>query len=392
MPSTHALERLRTSGFFAPWRDPVSGIESWILTRKLAPVQQSFYFTHDCLSPDGRWLYTTCAFPPASSGADGRCLAIYDLEARQCRLLPETAFSHQNTLMDPVTDSLLWMSGATVYRRRHGLDSRPEPVATVGRDFLRERHFERLATHMTFNADRTALCLDARCVNRSILGALPLDGRPAERWFEQEGVNANHGQFHPADPDLLMFAQDHWHDAITGAWHPIATRIWLVRRPGTPRRYDFEPTPGTPFPLVRDTPADVRCHEWWSAGGDSVWVVDYKSGTQRIALADRSVTRVWPGGTCHSHASADGRRLVGDRHVYDWDRTPCSVALYDTATDRETALVTALPLPPGGMALRRQYHTDPHPRFCAGDRLIVYTTTAAGDVTVAFADAAPEHI
>ena len=38
------------SPLFTPWRDPVSGVESFILTTRVAPVQQSFYYVTPSLT------------------------------------------------------------------------------------------------------------------------------------------------------------------------------------------------------------------------------------------------------------------------------------------------------------------------------------------------------
>ena len=38
------------SRLFTPWRDPVSGVESFILTARVAPVQQSFYYVTPSLT------------------------------------------------------------------------------------------------------------------------------------------------------------------------------------------------------------------------------------------------------------------------------------------------------------------------------------------------------
>ena len=49
---------------FERWMDPESGIESFILKERVAPVQQSFYFTNSSISADEQWLWFYTAFPP----------------------------------------------------------------------------------------------------------------------------------------------------------------------------------------------------------------------------------------------------------------------------------------------------------------------------------------
>ena len=48
--TSRALE----SPLFSRWKDSVSGIESSILSTRVAPQQQTFYFCNPSLSADGR--------------------------------------------------------------------------------------------------------------------------------------------------------------------------------------------------------------------------------------------------------------------------------------------------------------------------------------------------
>ena len=63
---------------FTPFTHPESGITFHILTRKVAPVQQGFYFVNDSMSADGRYLWFYCAFPRhcwhSHSSRDGRLI------------------------------------------------------------------------------------------------------------------------------------------------------------------------------------------------------------------------------------------------------------------------------------------------------------------------------
>ena len=53
------------SNLFTPVTHPESGVTIHVLTRRVAPVQQGFYFVNDSMSADGRYLWFYCAFPPA---------------------------------------------------------------------------------------------------------------------------------------------------------------------------------------------------------------------------------------------------------------------------------------------------------------------------------------
>ena len=50
--------------YFVPWTDPETGVVSYLLARRVAPLQQSFYFVNASVSPDEQWLWFYTAFPP----------------------------------------------------------------------------------------------------------------------------------------------------------------------------------------------------------------------------------------------------------------------------------------------------------------------------------------
>ncbi|MBL8992372.1 MAG: hypothetical protein JNM63_03475, partial [Spirochaetia bacterium] len=81
-----------TSKLFKPWKDPQSGITSWILDVRVAPLQQSFYFTNASYTDDGSRYWFYCAFPPSGSHNRGRCLASIDFVGDKLQLYPETQF------------------------------------------------------------------------------------------------------------------------------------------------------------------------------------------------------------------------------------------------------------------------------------------------------------
>ena len=66
----------RTSPLFEAYTQPDTGLDIWLLTADAAPVQQSFYFTNDGLSGDGRYFWFYYAHPPSGSGSYGRMLGV----------------------------------------------------------------------------------------------------------------------------------------------------------------------------------------------------------------------------------------------------------------------------------------------------------------------------
>jgi len=61
--------------YFVAWRDPESNVTSYILTERVAPVQENFYFTFECMSADGELMWFQATHPPGG----GRSLAVVGL-------------------------------------------------------------------------------------------------------------------------------------------------------------------------------------------------------------------------------------------------------------------------------------------------------------------------
>lgn len=350
---------------FETWTDPTSGVTSYVLTPRVAPVQQSFYFTNPSLSADGRYLWFYTAYPPSGSSDQGRTLAVADLASGSVTACPETQFRDASPFIDAKSGTAYWCSGYSVYARAPHPEAKPFLVNQVPEEIHRNRLGKRLATHLTRSADGKCFLIDAQFGNEWCAGTLPLGGGDFEVW-QTFNRCYNHAQFSPTESDLALLAQDWWTDPATGQRHDYENRIWLIRRGHRAQ------------PLFQHSPSVA--HEWWDAGGRHIWYVDYSQGTCKVDIVTGEVSTLWPAGTCHSHSSQCGRYLVGDIGTYSWDRTGCRVAFFDTLTGHEVNIATALPEPPVN---RSWYHLDPHPQFCADDSLIAYTTTVRGRMDVA---------
>jgi hypothetical protein len=354
---------LSSHPFFESRRDPVTGVESFILTERVAPVQQSFYFTNPSVSADGRWLWFYAAFPPGQY----RCLAAacLDPEEPAVRLFPGAAFTGSSPIVAPEGDAAYFCSRTSVWRQPLAGDA--EPVCTVSDEWIGKRRFDRLATHLTLSAD-----------GRLFL----LDGAVGGYWFvavgdrESGGVEIlkefrrhhNHGQFSPTEPALFSLAQDWWNDPVSGRHFPYDHRIWL----GTTDLSRWEPL-HTCEGFLYGTRA---CHEWWSADGLMCWT-DYAEGAMECDIATGRVTHVWKRPLCHTHCDPERRYWAADQSPYTWHDSPCQVLFYDRATGEEIAIASALLEPRWP---RGYYHLDPHPQFSPSGDVVVYTTTARGGV------------
>lgn len=352
------LPDLTASAAFRPWTDPESGITSYLLHDRVAPLQQSFYFTNRSFSEDGAYLWFYCAHPPGGNSYEGRSLGVYDVFEEQLRWFPETQFRDASPMVGP--GGVYWCWEYTVYRRGPNANDQTEVVNAVPEKVHRMRSGERLATHLTLSADGRELFLDASLGREWACGSLPVDGGDFETWQTFDRCY-NHAQFHPTDSNLVLLAQDYWDDVASGKRHSYDNRMWLLRR-------GAEATP-----IYRE-PRRVG-HEWWADDGDHVWYVDYNAGTEKVNIHTGESTNVWPAGTMHSHADTTSRYLVGDINLQE--TSEFRVAFYNTDTQRQVEIVTRMP------QIEPRYHVHPHPQFCAGGRWIVYTSTVHGCSDVA---------
>ena len=124
-------------------------------------------------------------------------------------------------------------------------------------------------------------------------------------------------------------------------------------------------------------------HEWWDPDGIHAWSVWHTTGeTCRVNVHTGEFDRFrWPVTTClHSHSSADGRYLVCDA-CDNWYRgTATTVHFQDGQTGKTLKIIDN---PAIDSYVGSSYHIDPHPRFCCGDRFVVFTATVRGRVDLA---------
>jgi len=336
-----------------------------VLSRRVAPLQQSFYFVNDSMSADGRFLWFYCAFPPSGSAGGGRTLGVVDFEGGELRHFPETQFNNASPWVEPETGAAYWAEGLHTWRRGPEPDAPVERVNAVPRELIGNRSVQRSATHLTRSADGRALFIDLGLQTQYIFGHLPLDGGDFELWHRFDR-NFNHAQFSPTDPDLVLFAQENHPDPLTGLTFPITNRMWLIRRGEDPRPIFEKPTRVS--------------HEWWDPDGAHAWCVAGHE-TWRVRIADgQTETIPLPHHAWHAHASRDGRLLVNDTHEGFYRGCASSVHFLNRQTGKRLTLAEN---PARDDHIGRHYHIDPHPRFCCGDRYVVFTTTVRGEIDLA---------
>ncbi len=363
---------IEQSPLFDRWVDPVSGVESFILSQKAAPFQQSFYYTNPSFTNSGRFLWFYCAYPPSGSANQGRCLAVADFQTQEIRVFPETQFLDASPGVDVETGDVYWCIGSEIWKRGPLPSQEAQLVNRLPESLTRNRRPWRITTHLTFSADHKTLNIDAEIGRQWFVGHAPLDGSEVVIWQEFDRAY-NHGQFSPVDPDLQLINQDSAIDPVTGDCPPYENRMWLIRR-GEKAAPIFSTGP-------------KHGHEWWSADGQHVWYIHYNRGVERVRIdpAGSEPELMWASDiVSHAHVDATERYIVADC-VPGKDTGIGKVIFYNTETGREVSIVSDMPYP--AEALRR-YHVHPHPQFCRQDEYICYTTLVRGRVDVALASVA----
>jgi len=357
--------------YFTEWIDPVSGVKSYVLTKKLAPLQQSFYFTNSSLSADEKYLWFKAAYPP--SPITTRIMGVVSLDPDNpfMQVFPETAFLDESPLVTPEGDGVYYCQGHDVWLFRLG--SEPKKVCSFDEEYIAGRYLFRSATHLTLSADGKKLLIDGQVGNVWFIGTGDPETGKIEIINEFPRMY-NHAQFSPVDPKLFSMAQDWWYDPITGRNSFFDQRIWLM---DTDKTICYPIAPREWYGHGKDSPKP--CHEWWSKDGKLCWT-DYDKGVFQYDVKTEEVEHIWKRSLCHSHCDSTRRLWCADQSPYTWKDIPCQVLFYDAKTGKETAIASGLPLPPWP---RNAYHIDPHPQFSPLDRYVVYTTTVTVGVTVA---------
>ncbi len=355
------------SRLFTPWRNPANGVSSLVLSRRLAPVQKTFYYTNPSFTDDGRYLWVMCAFPPEGGRYATPVLGVVDFEHDEFRIYHEAQTPSCGPMVDLQSGEVYWGNELEVWKRGPAASDRSVRIGSFPGEIAKGRPIERLASHLTFSADRKAINVEAHFGAETYVGEMRLDGSGVRIWQKLDGFY-DHGLFSPADPDLMMFAHEYWKDHIAEPFDGLRPyhRMWLIRR-------------GQQAEPVLRAPVSHSGHEWWDADGKHVWYVHYGVGVKKVDLATRQDTNLWPGHLSHAHCDRDGKYLVTDL-MADPKVSDCHVVFRNLRTGREVEIVNR---PPLAANLTQCTHLHPHPQFCCNDRYICYTTTVRDRVDLA---------
>ena len=367
----------RTSRLFEERVDSESGVKYYVLKEKVATYQQGFYFCNDSMTKDGRYLWFYACFPPVYSEA-ARHLGYVDFETDEIVLCHDTLFTSASPYIDTETGEayFTWENG--IYRRAPGKDERSEKIVTLKFDGATHR----LATHMTRSSDKKYFYLDCQVgTKRCYIGKVNIENGDFDKWLSTD-YHINHAQINPKDDNLLLCARDYFTNTDTGEFYTIPfdengnyLRLWTV----------------TPDGKMVNYPArnDFATHEFWGSDGRKIYYVNF-NGIQCIELDTDKHYCVHECDVWHAFATKDERYFAYDEALVapgedHWRGCPTAVHFYDRTTGKDIKIVSYQPSNGFSPQKPNIYHIDPHPRFVANDKYVVFTTTVLGSVDVALA-------
>ncbi len=375
--------------------DPQSKIKFAVLSTRVAPIQKGFYFINSGWSDDERYLWFSCAYPPA----DGEFFAVIDFLTDEIHCFPETrGMGH---MVDGRTGELYWGTAKGIYKRTPNPADKVVQIAMIPKE-IRENGVTSSGTHIMFTPDYEELVTDIQTGSGSVIGSFDIATGEFSEWYRtMPGVSYNHAQINPVDKDVCLCAHEFYRNNEKKETHPpelvdgIYPRLQIITRDG--KRTMLKPY------------QNFGGHEFWAPDGKSIYyqnsryrtfrskeVFGCEIGTLVQDMLDGSDPRVVcevniPGGAgvWHAHCSTDQKYFVMDGAYPDgefplWRGCETTVHFYNKETGNVLQFLTKNPVVEG-WSLENQgtYHVDPHPRFCLNDKIVTMTTTICGRVDVA---------
>lgn len=363
-----------------------NGVNYWVLSTRVAPIQQGFYFVNNSLSADGRYLWFYCAFPPM----EGHSVGVVDFLADEVRHFPETGAADATWMVDELTGNIYWGCPQGIFMRTPNPDEKPIRIGYMPAKAMKAG-IVGAGTHIQFTPDRKEIIIDIQTRMGSIIGSMDVKDGSFTEWYATEpGIPYNHAQICPTNGDLMMCAHEGHFDPNVGRHvspemtpEGIYPRLQLIGRDGSRE--------------MRKPLNNYATHEWWAADGKSIYYCS-KNHIAQDRLGDNEPESVCyipiegGNGTWHAHCTVDEKYFVVDgSHPYGdltwWRGCPSIVRFYNRETKKLVDVVTYNPVVEGWTPEHAStYHIDPHPRFIHNDEWMVFTTTVSGKVDVGIAE------
>ena len=357
---------------FSPWQDPESGIVSYILTERVAPVQQNLYFTNSGVTADGKFLWFEVAYPPSPR----KMLARVSLnpEKPEIRTFPQTFCMSSIPMVSPDSSGVYFSTENKIHFMDNAGNTRK--IGELPVEFMNHRYFYSLATHLSLTADGKYLVLDSHVGNMFVLWICEVNTGEV-KILHEFGYMHNHAQASPTDPDMILLPKDWMRDPVSGQYIFMEQRLWITNVKQTYYR--------NINPEFWEHHDGDTAHEWWSKDG-IVCYVNYQDGIFEINPYTLEQTHVWKRPLCHAHCDPTRTFYCADQSPYNWQNEPLLLLFYNREKGIEKKIVSAMPKPP---IPRMPYHLDPHPGFSPDGVYITYLTKVLGNCDLAVTPVAP---
>lgn len=353
--------------YFTRWQDPASGIVSYVLTERVAPVQMPFYFTNSSMSADGEYLWFYVGFPPNPHRHLGR--VTLNPEKPDIKWFPQSCFNSISPLVSPDSKGIYFFSDTKlVYMDTEG---ETKIVSEIPMDYINFRHVYYVSTHLSISADGKYFIVDGHIGNDFFVATIEVNGGKFKLLHEFPNVH-DHALFSPVDPKQFLIPRDWQRNPATGKYEFMEKRLWTM---------DIDQTYYNPLcPDLWEGRMTDTAHEWYSKDG-IVCFVDYKKGAFEVNPNTKEIHHIWKCPLlCHAHSNGDRTKFCGDLNPYLWHQQPLKLLYFDRIKNTQLEIVSAMPQPP---IPRQPFHLDPHPHFSPDEQWIIYMTTVNGTVDVA---------
>jgi len=106
--------QLENHPYFTKFTDPQSGVESYLLTEKIAGMYQHFYFSESSVTKDGKYLWICCTYPPSWFVT----LAVVSLDPENpfIRHFPHAGVYGELPCITPEQDGVYYPNNDSIYK------------------------------------------------------------------------------------------------------------------------------------------------------------------------------------------------------------------------------------------------------------------------------------
>ena len=319
--------------FFEKWVDPVSGVKSFILKERVAPVQMSFYFVNSSISPDGEYLWFYVGFPPCQE----RFLAYVRLNPKktEIKFFPQGLFWGESPMISPDSSGVYYMSHKNLCFINPAGETKI--IGSIPEDYIANRYLFRSATHLTLSCDGEWFLTDGQVGDVCFIALIHAKTGDFKLLHEFPYFH-DHSAFSPINPKQFICPRDWRRNAYTGKYEWMESRLWVMDIDQTYYR--------SLCPDLWEGHGVNTAHEWWSKDG-KICFVDYENGIFEVDPDTSERNHIWKRPICHAHCNSNRTLFCGDQTPYFWNNDQAlELLFFNKNTGKEKHIVSAMPPPP----------------------------------------------